>query len=148
MTTQDLAERMNREAGGYDRAMGLHFLKATADEVIAEIVVGDVHRQIVGLVHGGVYAGMVETVCSVGALAVALPRDQSIVGVENHTSFLRAVRSGTLRARATPLATGRRMQLWEAAITDEQARLVATGRVRLFCSDAEAPGAAPDGTRG
>jgi uncharacterized protein (TIGR00369 family) len=79
-----------------------------------------------------------------GAAAHAVPRGQTVVGVENHTSFLRAVKDGRLRAVATPLHVGQRAQLWEAKITDDKGRLVATGRVRLFCLD---PGA-PSGSEG
>jgi uncharacterized protein (TIGR00369 family) len=83
------------------------------------------------LVHGGVHAGLVETVCSIGA-QLAAPPNVNIVGVENHTSFLRPVREGTLRATGTPLHKGRKAQLWQADIHDDSGRLVATGRLRVF----------------
>jgi uncharacterized protein (TIGR00369 family) len=54
-----------------------------------------------------------------------------VVGTSNHTDFLRPVREGTLTATATPVQRGRSQQLWDVAITDEEDRLVATGRVRL-----------------
>jgi len=57
---------------------------------------------------------------------------QSVVGLENHTSFLHAVREGLLRATALPLMRGRRTQVWEATITDSTGRTVASGRVRLL----------------
>jgi uncharacterized protein (TIGR00369 family) len=57
------------------------------------------------------------------------------VGVENHTSFIRAVRSGRIRVRATPITRGRRSQMWEATARDDQGQIVATGRVRLLCLD-------------
>jgi len=63
----------------------------------------------------------------------ALARGQSVVGLENHTSFVRAVREGTVTIRATPVTRGRRTQLWEAVARDEQGRIVSTGRVRLLC---------------
>jgi uncharacterized protein (TIGR00369 family) len=63
-----------------------------------------------------------------------------VVGVSNHTDFLRAVRGGELRAEATPLARGRTTQLWQVEIRDEQHRLVAHAKVRLQ-NVAEAPGA-------
>jgi len=56
------------------------------------------------------------------------------VGLENNTSFIRAVRAGTkLRAVATPVTRGRQTQVWQASIIDESDRVVATGRVRLLC---------------
>jgi uncharacterized protein (TIGR00369 family) len=67
-----------------------------------------------------------------------MARGQSVVGLENHTSFVRAVRRGRITATATPVTRGRRVQLWEATCRDETGRVVATGRVRLLCLD---PGA-------
>ena len=60
-----------------------------------------------------------------------------MVGLENHTSFLRAVRSGKLRAVAKPLTRGRRSQVWEGSVYDEEGRLAATGRVRLLVLEPE-----------
>jgi len=116
--------------------MGIHFIRATGDEVIAEIEIGTHHLQAYGIVHGGVHSGLVETVASVGAALAALPRNQSVVGVENHTSFLNAVREGKLRANARPLMRGRRTQVWEATITDAAGRSVASGRVRFLALEA------------
>jgi uncharacterized protein (TIGR00369 family) len=73
----------------------------------------------------------------VGAAVVALPRGQRVVGLENSTSFVRAVSSGKLHAVARPVHRGRTTQVWEAWIRDEQDRLVAQGRVRLLCLDEE-----------
>jgi 1,4-dihydroxy-2-naphthoyl-CoA hydrolase len=90
-----------------------------------------------GLVHGGVYSGVIETACLVGASialgARGLP--PTAVGLENHTSFIRAVREGTLRAVARPLTRGRSSQAWEAEVRDDGGRLLATGRVRVLCVD-------------
>ena len=131
----NFAELCNANPGGWNRAMGVRFLKATPDEVVGELTVTPTHHQPYGIVHGGVMAGVIETLCSVGAAVVATPRNQSVVGVDNHTSFLKAVREGTLRITARPITRGRRTQLWEAEVRDAESRLVATGRVRLLCLD-------------
>lgn len=124
-------------SGGWASAMGLSIVKLEKDEVIIEWTVDGRHRQPYGLVHGGVHCGVVETACSLGAGMNA--EGAGVVGVENHTSFVRAVREGTLRATARPLHVGARAQLWEARIVDERDRLVATGRVRLFRVEAGGP---------
>jgi len=57
-----------------------------------------------------------------------------VVGLENNTSFVRAVRAGArLHAVATPVTRGRRTQVWESTVLDDQERIVAAGRVRLLC---------------
>ena len=134
----DYTEFMNQGLQGWDAAMGLRFVQASGDEVIVELTIGEVHRQPYGIVHGGVHAGLIETVTSVGAALYALTDQRSVVGLENSTSFLHAVRSGTLRATARPVARGRRTQVWEAEIRDEGGRIVATGRVRLLVLEPEA----------
>ena len=120
---------------GWTREMGIVILTATPDEVTCAFEVGEKHHQGFGIVHGGVHAGVVETLASIGAALVAKPRGQRVVGVENSTSFIRAVRSGRLHANARPVTRGRMSQLWEVWIRDEKEQLVAQGRVRLLCVD-------------
>jgi 1,4-dihydroxy-2-naphthoyl-CoA hydrolase len=134
----DLAPELNASQSGWNAAMGLRFVRATADEVVVEWEIGTQHMQPYGIVHGGVHAGVIETIASVGAAIHAMPRQQAVVGLENHTSFLHAVREGVLRATARPLTRGRRTQVWEGEIRDAGGRLVATGRVRLLGLDPEA----------
>ncbi|HEX6548102.1 MAG TPA: PaaI family thioesterase [Candidatus Dormibacteraeota bacterium] len=133
-TPIDLTEMLNRASTGWVHEMGLRFTIANADEVRCEFDAGEHHLQAYGIVHGGVHAGVIETLASVGAAAAALPRDQAVVGLENSTSFIRAVRAGArLHAVGTPITRGRKSQVWEGRIYDEEERLVAIGRVRLLC---------------
>ena len=120
---------------GWDTAMGFQYLRLSRDEVVVTYDVADVHKQGYGIVHGGVHCGVIESVCSTGAAMDAMPRGQHVVGLENHTSFVRAVRGGRITVTATPVTRGRRVQLWEATCRDEGGRIVATGRVRLLCLD-------------
>ena len=134
----DVAAMINQNLGGWNRAMGLTFLTVTDELVIGELVVADAHRQPYGIVHGGVHCGIIEAACSTGAAIYALASGRSVVGLENSTSFLRAARGGTLRVTATPMTRGRRSQVWQATVTDEQGKALAAGRVRLMCLE---PGA-------
>ncbi|MGO8997250.1 MAG: PaaI family thioesterase [Polyangiaceae bacterium] len=134
---RDRAAEMNATRGGFNAAMGLRFVRATRDEVIAELTIGKNHSQPYGIVHGGVHAGIIETVCSVGAAIDAETYGRTAVGLENSTTFLHAARSGVLRVTARPLTRGRRTQVWEATVADESARPLAKGRVRLLCLEPE-----------
>jgi uncharacterized protein (TIGR00369 family) len=132
--SQDYSARMNELPEGWLQAMGITVTLATSDEVRAEMTVGAEHLQGYGIVHGGVHCGLIESLASIGAALFALPRGQSVVGLENNTSFVRAVRAGAkLHAVSTPITRGRRTQVWEARVLDEQDQIVATGRVRLLC---------------
>ncbi len=134
----DVAEAINQLTDGWKNAMGVTLVKATGSEVIAEITVGAAHLQPLGVVHGGVYSGLIETVASVGAAVWAMQIGKFAVGLENHTSFLRAVRGGTLRAIGKPLVRGQNTHVWEGEVRDDRERLVATGRVRLMLLDRDA----------
>jgi len=138
--SENLASRINDIPEGWLKAMGIAVTLATRDEVRAELTTGPEHLQGYGIVHGGVHCGLIESLASIGAAIFAVSRRQHVVGLENNTSFIRAVRSGVrLRAIATPLTRGRRTQVWEARIIDPEDRLVATGRVRLLCIDDDQP---------
>ncbi len=101
-------ERFNSAAEGWLQAMGVTITHATDEEVRAELTVGPEHLQSYGIVHGGVHCGLIESLASIGAALFALPRGQSVVGLENSTSFVRAVRAGAkLHAVSTPITRGR-----------------------------------------
>jgi len=136
--TADVVALLNANRGGFEVAIGLVFTRASPQEVACEVPVGAHLTQPYGLVHGGVYSSIVETAASVGAALVAMPRGQTAVGLENSTTFLRAVRGGKLVGVAVPLHTGRTTQVWEVEVRDDEARLVAKGRVRMQCLESGA----------
>ena len=109
--------------------LGVEVVEASGEGVIARLEVTPHLHQPTGIVHGGVYATLVETTASVGA---SLAAGAVAVGVSNHTDFIRAVREGTLEAEARPVHVGRSLQLWHVEVRDEQERLVAEGKVRLM----------------
>jgi 1,4-dihydroxy-2-naphthoyl-CoA hydrolase len=136
---ENAAPLINQHLGGWNRAMGLSFVTATADLIVGELVVAEQHLQPYGIVHGGVHAGIIEAACSTGAAIYAAAQSQAVVGLENSTSFLRASRGGKLTVTARPLSRGKRAQVWEATVQDESGKALAVGRVRLLCLE---PGAA------
>jgi 1,4-dihydroxy-2-naphthoyl-CoA hydrolase len=124
--------------GAFAKLIGLRVEKASGERVVAVLPVTPELFQPYGQVHGGAYAAAVETTASIGA-HLAMDGKVLVVGISNHTDFLRAVRDGELRIEATPLAKGRSTQLWQAAITDDRGRLVAHGKVRIMHLDPTVP---------
>jgi 1,4-dihydroxy-2-naphthoyl-CoA hydrolase len=116
--------------GNYIDWLGLEFLETSGDRVVAALDLRPDHHQPYGIVHGGVHSSIVETVASVGAAQWYGERGQ-VVGVNNSTDFLRAVREGRLSVLGTPVHRGRLQQLWLVEIRDADGRLVARGQVRL-----------------
>jgi len=116
--------------GSFTDLIGLKYTEISLERVTAEWVVSPQQYQPAGIVNGGVYCTVIETLASVGGGVWYGDRGR-VVGVNNNTDFLRAVREGVLRGVATPLHRGRLQQLWQVAISDEQDRVVARGQVRL-----------------
>jgi len=110
--------------------LGLEDFEVTEDRASCRWRVRPELLQPYGLVHGGVYCAVIETLASLGAAAWYGERG-NVVGVSNQTDFLRAVRDGGLSAVATPLHRGRLQQLWLVEVHDDRERLVARGQVRL-----------------
>jgi 1,4-dihydroxy-2-naphthoyl-CoA hydrolase len=117
---------------GFDSELGLQYLEVTPDGGRARLEITDKVKQPWGIVHGGVYCAIVESLASVsGHVWLAEHGGGTVVGVNNNTDFLRAIKSGTVTAVSTPIHRGRRQQLWLITITDEDGRTVARGQVRL-----------------
>lgn len=116
----------------FDNEIGLVYTELTPDRAQAQLEVKPTLLQPAGLVHGGVYCSMVESMASVAAHTwLAEHGGGGVVGVNNNTDFLRAIGSGTVYGTATPLHRGRRQQLWQVIITDATDRVVARGQVRV-----------------
>jgi 1,4-dihydroxy-2-naphthoyl-CoA hydrolase len=114
----------------FEGHIGVEFTETTAERVRAKVEISPVLRQAIGLVHGGAYCSIVETVASWGGL-LSLDGTGHVVGVNNNTDFLRGVRDDTLLAEASPVFRGRSQQLWRVVITDAGGRECAVGQVRL-----------------
>jgi len=118
---------------GYDSEIGLKYLEMTPDGGRAQLAITEKLLQPWGIVHGGVYCAVVESLASVsGHVWLSENGGGTVVGVNNNTDFLRAIRSGSVTATSTPIHRGRRQQLWLITITDDEtSKLVARGQVRL-----------------
>ncbi|HYX98815.1 MAG TPA: PaaI family thioesterase [Mycobacterium sp.] len=117
---------------GFDSELGLTYQELTPDGARAQLEIHDRLLQPWGIVHGGVYCSMVESMASTAAYTwISANGGGAVVGVNNNTDFLRAIGSGTVYGTATPVHRGRRQQLWIVTIADSGDRLVARGQVRL-----------------
>jgi uncharacterized protein (TIGR00369 family) len=125
----------------FDKELGLVFTEISPDRTRAQTDVVPKLLQPMGIVHGGVYCSMVESLASVAAYTwIAANGGGSVVGVNNNTDFLRAISSGTVYGTALPIHRGRRQQLWQVSIVDSDDRLVARGQVRLQNLETEPAG--------
>ncbi|HZC90531.1 MAG TPA: PaaI family thioesterase [Mycobacterium sp.] len=122
----------------FDKELGLVFTELSADHARAQLEVQPKLQQPMGIVHGGVYCSMVESMASMAAYTwLNANGGGSVVGVNNNTDFLRAISGGTVYGTAIPVHRGRLQQLWQVTITDSDDRVVARGQVRLQNLEAE-----------
>ena len=119
---------------GWDSALGIRVEELTPTRVVAYVDIDERHQQAYGIVHGGVWTSVVESVGSHGAAFAAheITGEMAVVGIANSTDFLRPYRSGRVRATGTPIFVGRTQQLWLVEIeSEDDGKMVARGQLRL-----------------
>ncbi len=130
MTDRELENRLIT-SGTLDQVLGFEFLEMGPELARASVPVEDRVCQPFGLVHGGTYAALAETLVS-GATHMAVSQEGSFaVGQSNHTTFLRPVTSGTVHAEARARHRGRTTWIWDVDFTDDDGKLCAIARVTM-----------------
>ena len=121
----DMAARLQRELPPLSRWMGITVTVAEPERVIAELTIREDLCTAGEIAHGGAIMAFADTVGAIGTM-VNLREGQGTTTLESKTNFFRASPIGArLIAEATPLHRGRRTQVWETRISNEQGRLVA-----------------------
>jgi 1,4-dihydroxy-2-naphthoyl-CoA hydrolase len=125
------AEELNDALVGFDRLYGLEFVEFSDTEVRAKVAVREEIKQPVGLVHGGVYASLAESITSLATAAAVIAEGNMATGMSNSTSFLRPVTEGAVHAHATRLHRGRTTWVWDVRFSDDAGRLCAVTRMTI-----------------
>ncbi len=116
---------------GFDALLGLEILEVGEEDVRAQVAVRPELLQPAGLVHGGVFASIAESICSIATWLAVHPDGRSAQGLSNQTSFLRPITSGTIHAHARRRHRGRTTWVWEVDITDDDGRLCSIVRMTV-----------------
>src|SRR3954471_24227847 len=111
--------------------LGFEIIEVKEDSARAQVPVTSRVLQPYGLVHGGVYAALAESLASMATAAAVWEDGNIAVGMSNATSFLRPATTGTVHAAATRRHRGRTTWIWDVDMTDDQGRLCATTRVTM-----------------
>ena len=114
-----------------DGTLGFELLESSEERARGRVAVSDRVRQPFGIVHGGVYAALAESITSIATYHAVADEGMIAVGSSNHTSFLRPVTEGAVHAEARRRHRGRTTWIWEVDITDDEGRLCAMSRVSL-----------------
>ena len=117
--------------GTLDDVLGFELLEATPDRCRARFAAEKRVQQPFGLVHGGAYMALAESMASV-ATFVAVAGDGNIaVGQANDNHFFRPATAGFVHAEGTPIHRGRTSWVWDVRFTDDDDRLCAVSRVTI-----------------
>jgi uncharacterized protein (TIGR00369 family) len=123
MLRMDVAELQAKHAGTLAETLGIRFVEATKDRVLAELGHRPPLTTVGGALHGGALMAFADTV-GAAATFLNLPAGASTTTLESKTNFFAAGRGGTVRAEAIPLHRGRRTMVWQTRVTDEGGRLL------------------------
>jgi 1,4-dihydroxy-2-naphthoyl-CoA hydrolase len=125
------AEQITRILQGFDRLYGLELLECSDSEVRAQVPVRDGLKQGAGLVHGGLYAAMAESMTSIATALAVREQGEMAMGLSNSTSFLRPITEGVVHALATRLHRGRTTWVWDVRMSDDADRICAITRMTI-----------------
>jgi 1,4-dihydroxy-2-naphthoyl-CoA hydrolase len=121
----------------FDALYGLEVLEIGAEHARGRVAVRDEVRQPFGLVHGGVYASIAESLPLMAPHEAVQVDGLTAQGLSNQTSFLRPILEGTVHAEARRRHRGRTTWVWEVDITDDQGRLCALVRMTIAVRPAQ-----------
>jgi 1,4-dihydroxy-2-naphthoyl-CoA hydrolase len=126
----DLERANDLSAGCAIGHLGIEFTELGASHLVARMPVDHRTRQPFGILHGGASVLLAETLVSCAATFVAVP-GRACVGMEINANHVRPVTAGWVTGTARPVSLGRRSQVWEVRIVDEEDRLVCISRCTL-----------------
>ena len=113
--------------------LGIEYVEAGEDYLLARMPVDERTRQPYGILHGGASVALAETLGSVASFLTLAPEDTRVpVGFEINANHLRPARSGWVYGRATPIHLGRRTHVWDIRISDEAGNPVCVSRLSVM----------------
>jgi uncharacterized protein (TIGR00369 family) len=115
----------------FDDYIGTEWIRLDPDDARARVELRDELRQPYGLMHGGVYSTLVESLCSYATAAAVYEGGNIAVGQSIEVSFLRPVTSGHAEVRAVARHRGRTTWIWTAEIVDDEEKLCALAKMTM-----------------
>jgi 1,4-dihydroxy-2-naphthoyl-CoA hydrolase len=119
------------EPSGFAGFIGTEWIDLDPDAAQARIKVEDHHLQPFGVVHGGVYAALAESLCSAATYEAVRENDEVALGMANSTTFLRPISKGHGNALARARQRGRTTWIWDVELTDDEGRPCALVRMTI-----------------
>jgi len=123
------------QSAPFDALYGLEILTLGDEEATGRVAIRDEIRQPAGLVHGGVYASLAESLTSL-ATAQAVGEGRIAQGLSSQTSFLRPVTGSAIHATARRRHRGRTTWVWEVDVSDDEGRVCVLVRTTIAVREA------------
>jgi uncharacterized protein (TIGR00369 family) len=123
----------------FDVLLGTEFISDDPDGAKARIRMRDSHRQPMAIMHGGVMASLVESLCSMATAKAVVPENRIAMGQNISVNLLRPVSSGGIEVEAVAVHRGRMTWVWRAEVKDFDGRTCAIAQITMAIRDA------PDG---
>ncbi len=119
------------QPNGFAQLIGVEWLDLDPDGAKARIKIDDHHKQPYGIVHGGVYAALAESLCSAATYEAVRENDEVALGMSNSTTFLRPIGEGHVNALAEARQRGRTTWIWDVELSDDEGRVCALVRMTI-----------------
>jgi 1,4-dihydroxy-2-naphthoyl-CoA hydrolase len=116
---------------GFAEETGTEWIDLEPDNARARIAVQPRHLQPNGVVHGGVYATLAESICSAATYDAVRGDDMVAIGQANDTTFLRPIGEGYINALAKTRHRGRTTWIWDVEMSDDEGRVCALSRMTI-----------------
>jgi uncharacterized protein (TIGR00369 family) len=121
----DLLAKIEDRLLPFSKLLGIRFVSATLDRIVAELLVRDDLCTRHATVHGGCLMAFADTLGATGTV-VNLPEGGRTTTIESKTNFIASAPVGTiLVGEATPVHRGKRTQVWQTRIATADGKLVA-----------------------
>jgi|TARA_B110000438_G_scaffold101878_1_gene100757 1,4-dihydroxy-2-naphthoyl-CoA hydrolase len=111
--------------------LGIEITDIGNQYISGKMPVDDRTKQPFGLLHGGASVALAETLGSIGAGNQVNLETHSVVGIEINASHIKAVQDGWVFGIATAVRIGRKIQVWEIEIKDDNDSVVCKSRLTL-----------------
>jgi 1,4-dihydroxy-2-naphthoyl-CoA hydrolase len=115
--------------------LGIEFTEVGEDFLIARMPVDHRTHQPLGLLHGGASVALAETLGSVAAHILVDSQRQYCVGLEINANHIKGIRAGFVYGKTLPIHIGRKTQVWEIRITNEEGDLICISRITMAVLD-------------
>ena len=111
--------------------IGIEITDFGDDSIEGKMPVNNKTKQPFGLLHGGASAAFAETLGSIGANMIIDSDNFSAVGIELNVSHLKSIINGWVFGRATAVRIGKKIQVWQIIIKDDNQNKICIGRLTL-----------------